>query len=328
MNKTEHAKIYKKIGEALTRSPAARGTLVERIIAGFGLADEEIANRAAGSRHNLLRANIGEALNEMHESGLVGIDRAGRYFLITDAPVVVRIERCESEIIKALTGGEMTRAELRDRLQKSLGANKTATRRDDDLISTYMGHILKRLCERGAVSVSDGVYSLSEGAHARADDINAMLTLKAEFISRLHSRGGEFFENYFMALIKRYYERHGKCVTECYVTGGSADGGIDGVIKTVDGLGFRENIMVQTKNRLEMPSETDVRGFYGAVCAKHGSRGIFVTTSDFHSAAREFLDSIDNCVGVNGDAVFKIALDVMYGIKKTASGFAVDERII
>lgn len=328
MNRAEHQKIYRKIVDLLTRSPLARAGLVDRCIGGMGLTPAELGDRSAGSRQNILRANVGEVINEMHESGLIGIDRSGRYYLITDAPVVVRIERCEREIIKALSSGSKTRQELRDGLMRAIGADKTVTRRDDDLISTYMGHVLKRLSERGALTVRDNVYSLSRTAHARADDINAMMVLKEEFLSRLHARGGEFFENYFMALIKRYSERQGKRVLECYVTGGSADGGIDGVIKTEDGLGFIENTMIQTKNRLEMPSETDVRGFYGAVCAKQGSRGIYVTTSDFHSGARAFLDSIDNCVGVNGERIFRMAVECSYGIKKSRDGLTVDERII
>ena len=106
------------------------------------------------------------------------------------------------------------------------------------------------------------------------------------------------------------------------------DGGIDGILETVDSLGFRETIMVQTKNRLETTNETTVRGFYGAVCARQGSRGIFATTSDFHYAAKGFLESIDNCVGVDGKKIFEMALETRYGIKKCGAELSVDEKII
>jgi len=86
--------------------------------------------------------------------------------------------------------------------------------------------------------------------------------------------------------------------------------------------------MVQTKNRSEVAVETDVRGFYGAVCAKQGSRGIYAITSHFHSGAQAFLDGLDDCIGVNGDRLFSMALECSYGIKKTANGLAVDEKII
>ena len=128
--------------------------------------------------------------------------------------------------------------------------------------------------------------------------------------------------------LEKYMKKHNKTVIKSYVTGGSDDGGIDGVIETVDLLGFRETTMVQMKNRAENSSETDVRGFYGAVCAKQGSRGIFATTAGFHSSALSLLDSIPNCVGVDGDKIFSMAIETGYGIKKTAGELSLDEKII
>ena len=131
-----------------------------------------------------------------------------------------------------------------------------------------------------------------------------------------------------MTLLKKYSEKHGKRVLECYVTGGSDDGGIDGVIKTEDSLGFREITMVQTKNRLDIPSETDVRGFYGAVCAKRGTRGIYATTSDFHSGAKKFLEALDDCVGINGERIFAMAIECGYGIKKNGKELKIDTNLL
>ena len=86
--------------------------------------------------------------------------------------------------------------------------------------------------------------------------------------------------------------------------------------------------MFQTKNRRDISNETDVRGFYGAVCARQGSRGIFATTSDFHPMAVKFLDSIDNCVGVNGEKIFSMATETGYGIKNNNNRLVIDTEII
>ena len=86
--------------------------------------------------------------------------------------------------------------------------------------------------------------------------------------------------------------------------------------------------MVQTKNRSDTVNETVARSFWGAVCAKQGSRGIFATSSDFHYSAKAFFDSIDNCVGVDGDKIFERARQTNYGIKKVGSELTVDEKII
>lgn len=323
-----HTKIYRTIVDALESTPLPRNGLVERTISRLGLTKEELADKSVGSVQNNLRARIGAVINEMHARDLIGLDEMGRYYLVTARPVVIRIERCEKEIIKALSERPMLKAELRDRLKEIFETAKTATTRDDDMLSTYMGQILKRLCALGAVSFVGNQYILAPEISAKADDVNALLALKADYIRRVHEKGGEFFEHYFMQLLKKYMVKHGRTVLECYVTGGSDDGGIDGVIKTEDSLGFRETTMVQTKNRIEMASETEVRGFYGAVCAKRGTRGIFATTSDFHSSAKKFADPLDDCVIIGGDTLFKMAIECSFGIKKVAEKLEIDGKII
>ena len=329
MTKTaSHAKIYRVIVDVLMNTPLHRNALMQNALCRLGLTKEELADTALGSVQSNLRAKIGAVINEMHAARLIGLDEAGLYYLISDRPVVIRIERCEREIIKALSEGEMTKAALRDRLKTVFGTAKTATMRDDDTLSTYMGEILKKLTGLGAIRVENGLVSLAPHVRAKADDINELLTVKSDFLKRVHQKGGEFLENYFMQLIKKYMIKHGRRVIECYVTGGADDGGIDGVIITDDSLGFRETIMVQTKNRVDIISETDVRGFYGAVCAKRGTRGIFVTTSDFHSSAEKFLAGLDDCVGINGNTLFKMAIECSHGIKKLDGYIEIDSKML
>ena len=324
-----HAKIYKAIASILAASPLERDRLIERCADHLGLTREESTDNSAGSTKNVVRSRAGAIINEMHARGLSGLDEFGRYYLVTERPVIIRIDRCEKEILKALGEGEITKTDLRHRLKAVFGTDKTVTTRDDDTLSTYMGQILKRLLADGVIRLDGGTYSLSPKLSARASDINAMLTLKSDFLHRLHSKGGEFFENYFMTLLGKYLEKHGRKVIECYVTGGSSDGGIDGVAITEDSLGFRETTMVQTKNRIDLASETDVRGFWGAVCAKKGTRGIFATTSAFHSGAKAFLDGLDDCIGIGGDKLFSMAVECSYGIKKRADlSLEIDERIV
>lgn len=324
-----YGKIYRQIVNLLEYAHLDRRDIISKCVARSGLSPQELEDRSVGSVQNNLRAKIGAVLGEMETRGLITPDSDGLYYLVSAKPVIIRIEKCEKEILRALTEGPMTKADIRARLQRVFGTDKTASTRDDDTLFTFMGQLLKRLESAGVIRQEAGSYSLSPRASARAEDMNAMLELRSEFLTRLHERGGEFFENYFMNLVSKYaVKRHGKKIIECYVTGGSADGGIDGVMKTEDSLGFREVTMVQTKNRVDIVSETDVRGFYGAVCAKRGTRGIFASTSDFHPAAKEFLDSLDDCVGVNGDRLFKMAIECSYGIKKSGKSYVVDTKII
>jgi restriction endonuclease Mrr len=208
------------------------------------------------------------------------------------------------------------------------GTDKTVTEKDDSKLSSSISEALHRMTGIGALTQDGRYYSLSKKVTARIDDINNLLNLKNVFLTRLHRKGGEFFEFYFMTLLEKYLTLFGKTVISNTTTGGSVDGGIDGIIEPVDCLGFKETIMVQMKNRLEETNETTVRGFWGSVCAHGGSRGIFATTSGFHSSALSFMNGIDNCVGVDGDKIFRMALECLYGIKKKDGKLTVDTRVV
>ena len=86
--------------------------------------------------------------------------------------------------------------------------------------------------------------------------------------------------------------------------------------------------MIQTKNRVQLTNETTVRGFYGALCAKGGTRGIFATTSDFYGTAKDFLATLDNCLGICGADIFDLAIKVSYGIKKKGAGYIIDDKLL
>ena len=328
IRRVSDTKLYKTVTEVLAKSPRTRKQLIADVIGELQLTREQLADRGVNSLQNILRSRLGTMINDMQKHGVITLDEQMRYTLVYEKPITVRVEGCEREIFRALSESPMTRTEIRNRVLTALGADKTASLLDDEKIYACTGQIIKHLKDDGAITLEGGRYSLSPKLVAKVDDVNALLSLRSEFLSAVHTQGGEFLENYFMALLARYMEKQGKKVLECYVTGGTEDGGIDGIIKTEDPLGFRETIMVQTKNRMIVIDETAVRGFYGAVCAKQGSRGIYVVSASFHSGAKKFLDSIDNCVGVDGNRLFSMALECLYGIKKTAGGLVIDEKII
>lgn len=321
--------VYIKIIDILEKSPRYRRDIINEYINGLALTKEEKADRSTSGKANIQRSIVGSALNEMVAKGMVIRSQEGVYSAYEQKPVIIRNEKCEKQILLLLADRAMTKGEIRRELIKYFGTDKTVTEKDDNRLFSYMGEILRKLTKLGVITLSDNRYSLPDRIEAKIDDINAMLSLKEDFIAKLHKRGGEFFEVYFMTLLGKFFEKNGKTVLSNTTMGGSADGGIDGIIETVDCLGFKETVMVQTKNRSDTTNETTVRGFYGAVCARQGSRGIFVTSSDFHPAAIAFLEGIDNCVGIDGAKIFKMACEVHYGIKRCPAGIlAVDTAVI
>ena len=327
-NISEYRRIYKLILDSLVPSRLSRRELISTVIDAFELSESERTDDSLNGKLNILRTKIGSVISEMETKGILKRDDSSLYFALEKREVAIRIEECEREILDSLKSSPKTKYQLKDSLVSFFGTDTTPTIRDDNKLFTYMGQILKRLVGEEVIAFDGSVYSIVEEKSAYIENRREILMLKAAFLTKLHSKGGEFFEHYFMNLIARYLAKNGKTVTESHVSGGSDDGGIDGIVKTVDVLGFRETIMFQTKNRRDISNETDVRGFYGAVCARQGSRGIFATTSDFHPMAVKFLDSIDNCVGVNGEKIFSMATETGYGIKNNNNCLVIDTEII
>ena len=324
----EYKNIYRFILDSLEAEAVARRELIEKTIATLCPDEKGLCAKDLGEAYTKLRSSVGIVINDMVKKGVIEMTDGGKYVKKTDKTVAIRIEECEEEILKLVSLKPRTRTEIRESLVEFFGTDATPGARDDNQLYTYIGQILKSLIGDGSFTVTDGIYSVAPQKCADIKNKAEMLDLKAAFLARVHSRGGEFFEYYFLELVKRYLLRFGKTIIEGYVTGGSDDGGLDGVVRTKDSLGFIETIMIQTKNRTDTMNETDVRGFLGAVYAKRGSRGIFATISDFHPMAIRLIDSVDELVGIDGAKIFSMACDTSYGIKREGGKLVIDEEII
>ena len=319
-------KIYSCIIGLLEKGSLSHSDLVRRSTS--ELINKCTYNKLCVGDESLYRGHVGACINEMLENGLIIKDEGGLYSLRAEKNVILRAAKCESAILTLLKNAPQTKVQIREKLELTFGTSKTASKKDDTILLDLISQMLKRLQDYGVITLLGGKYSLSPTKYAKVDDIKQMLDLKDLFLSRLHAKGGEFFEHYFMTLLGKYAEAHDKTVLENSTTGGANDGGIDGIMKTKDSLGFKETVMVQTKNRLEPTKETAIRAFYGAVCAAMGSRGIFAITSSFHPSAKAFLDGIDNCVGIDSDRLFEMAKECSYGIKKREGKYYLDPKIL
>ncbi len=328
INMKNTKKSYIKVIDILSKAPKTRKQLIGAYIDTLGLTKEELADRNTKGKANVQRSLAGALIDNMEQRGMIIKGKDGVYTAADQKPIIIRNEKCENEIIKMLSGRSMSKSAIREELISIFETERTVSERDDNKLLAYMGEALRRMVRDGILTMEGNRYFLATKIAARVDDISSILQLQDAFLSRLHKKGGEFFEVYFMTLLEKYVSMYGKTVTSNITTGGSADGGIDGIMETVDHLGFRETIMVQTKNRSDSTNETDVRGFYGAVCARQGSRGIFATSADFHYAASEFLENIDNCVGVDGKKLFQMARVTGYGIKKVGNELFVDDKVL
>ena len=167
--------------------------------------------------------------------------------------------------------------------------------------------------------------------------------LRENFLRRLRSLGGDYFEYYSVYLLERYSMKNGRRLEGLRISGGEHDGGIDGEIELTDKLGFKETIYIQSKNwnpekgdeKLWVVGETLLQQFIGA-CAcrqardgKQNCRGIFVTTSRFTPEAKRILDTMsDKIVGYDGNDLYEAAKECSFGVVQKNGAWVLDEKLL
>jgi restriction system protein len=100
------------------------------------------------------------------------------------------------------------------------------------------------------------------------------------------------------------------------VTGRSGDGGIDGTIKE-DTLGLDE-VYIQAKRYAadNTIGAKDLRNFAGALDAAGTTKGVFVTTATFTSAAKDYVKrSPKRIVLIDGEELARLMVEYDIGVR-------------
>ncbi len=134
--------------------------------------------------------------------------------------------------------------------------------------------------------------------------------LGEDLIDKVISMSPQFFERLVIELMEKMGYGEGK------ITNYTKDGGIDGIINE-DKLGLGK-IFIQAKryqrgNNVGSPM-TDA--FVGAITKKGGNKGVFITTSDFTSSAKDNRSQSVKVAYINGLDLAKLM--IQYGIGVTA----------
>lgn len=153
-----------------------------------------------------------------------------------------------------------------------------------------------------------------ESAHAEIRD-----ALADELISTIMGKNPFFFEHLVARVLVAM--GYGESASErAQVTQKSGDGGIDGVVKE-DRLGF-DAIYYQAKrwDQSRIVGRPDVQAFVGALSGKGASKGLFITTSSFSDAAREYAEGLrgQKVVLVDGRALAGLMIDYNVGVSTRA----------
>lgn len=129
-----------------------------------------------------------------------------------------------------------------------------------------------------------------------------------EVLELVLQKNSDFFERLVMDLLVKMGYGEGK------VTRRSRDEGIDGIIDE-DKLGL-EKIYIQAKRwqKGNNVGRSDVESFVGAIDRHRGSKGVFITTSDFTKEAYEHSSTHVNLVKINGRRLSELMIQYNIGV--------------
>ena len=97
------------------------------------------------------------------------------------------------------------------------------------------------------------------------------------------------------------------------VTQKSNDGGIDGIISE-DRLGL-DVIYVQAKRWQSTVGREPIQSFVGALAGKHATKGVFITTSDFHKNAIDYARGVTHkIILINGQRLAELMIEHGVGV--------------
>ena len=132
-----------------------------------------------------------------------------------------------------------------------------------------------------------------------------------DLLQQIKANSPDFFEKLVIDLLVKM--GYGGSREDAQTVGRSGDGGIDGVINE-DRLGL-DVIYVQAKRWAGNVGEPPVRDFVGALDGEGVQKGIFITTSDFHPAAKRFAErSSKRIILINGHQLAQLMIEHDVGV--------------
>ena len=131
-----------------------------------------------------------------------------------------------------------------------------------------------------------------------------------DLLQQIKANSPAFFENLVIDLLVEM--GYGGSREDAEAVGRSGDGGIDGIINQ-DRLGL-DVVYVQAKRWKNNVGVPDIAGFAGALAGKGANKGIFITTSDFTKAAKDYDAAGFKIILIDGKRLAQLMIDHNVGV--------------
>lgn len=205
-----------------------------------------------------------------------------------------------------------------------LAKNPTTISRDDLLCYPEFREFLNKKPStgeepaNGAVSITDTVIPAENPEEIVERSYRQLRAAVADdLLMRIKACPPAFFENLVVDLLLAM-GYGGSRLDAGQALGRSGDGGVDGIIKE-DKLGL-DAVYIQAKRWEHTVGRPVVQAFAGALEGQRARKGVLITTSDFSSDARDYVQRIDKkIVLIDGDRLAELMMDHGVGVTQIAA---------
>ena len=266
-----------------------RSLLVERM----GLEEEQVREMLPSGRQSVFHNRVGWAHDRLKRAGFSTSVRRG-FWKVTEegAEFVRRHPNGVNELTQRQLAFVPTGSTLRKIPPAKISGNEST------------GVIKQKSVLEAGVKAPD------ERIEEAVLELNE--SLSAELLAQILEASPDFFERMVLDLLVKM--DYGVTRSEIQQTGGSGDGGIDGVI-ALDKLGL-EKVYIQAKRwSNKVVGRPHIQSFYGALAGRRSTRGVFLTTSTFSKEAHTYAKQVsDSIVLVDGARLTDLMIDHEVGV--------------
>ena len=265
----------------------------------FNLSPEEKVELLPSGKQTIIKNRIGWAKFYLNKAGLVKVLARGKYAISDKGKALLQ------RGIESLTTDDlMDFAEFRDFIinsrSRSSGQHTTSSSTQPSITSS-----------QSSTSSSNSPRTPEEIMEENYKHI--LSNLIDDVIEKVLQQNPYFFERLVLDLLMKMGYGEGK------VTSRTNDGGIDGIIDE-DKLGF-DKVHIQAKrwNHGNNVGRRELQGFVGALAGQSGSKGVFITTSDFTQEAIDYNPSNVKIVKINGKKLAEFMIQYNVGVTNKAT---------
>lgn len=254
----------------------------------FKLTDQERKELLPSGKQPLFGNRVGWAITYIRKAVLIESERRG-YFNITERGKQVLSQNPEKIDVKFL-----------QQFPEFIEFRKVRKDR------------IKRDKTTPSISSETNPEELLETAHQELQE-----SLASELLQTIKQCSPDFFERLVVdVLIKIGYGGSRREAGEAI--GGTADGGIDGIIKE-DKLGL-DIIYIQAKRWENTVGRPEIQKFAGALQGQRARKGIFITTSNFSRDALDYVNNIETkIILIDGQRLAELMTEHNVGVSPIAS---------